>query len=119
MNNSGLTTPKKYLDFLQNNIGYQNERYTIEFAWAGRGNQGHIVNLDRNENGDLRIKDNQRGQGEKSEWTGDSEVLSYLNRMKYKRTSYGVTFEDPPQVLRIDNCGFNMKVVNKIMKAGV
>ena len=111
-------TPKKYLKFLQDTIGKNGERYTIEFGWKGRSRGGHIVNLDRNENGELRIKDNQRGQGERSEWIGDNQVLSYLSRMKYSTTLYGNKIPTVPKVLRIDNMGFDLNIVPKIMKAG-
>lgn len=110
------TTPKKYLEFLKKNIGSNGERYSIEFAWKGAKSSGHIVNLDRTEDGKLRIKDNQRGKGETSEYIGDAEVLKYLSRMKYQRTFYGTKYPDVPKVLRIDNMGFNLELASKIME---
>lgn len=108
-------TPKTYLAYLENIIE-KGKRYTLEFGWAGRGNSGHIVNLDRNDSGELRIKDNQRGKGERSEWIGEADVLSYLKRLKYSRTFYGTKVNTPPQVLRIDNMQFDIDVVEKIME---
>ena len=108
-------TPKKYLSFIKNTIE-QGARYTIEFSWKGRSRSGHIVNLDRNEAGELRIKDNQRGQGERNEWIGDEEVLSYLSRMKYTTTVYGTKFAIVPKILRIDNMEFDESVINEIME---
>lgn len=106
--NYDLKSAKKYLPYV-NSIVEQGKRYTIEFAWKGRGNSGHIVNLDRNEKGQLRIKDNQRSPFEKSEWVGDEEVLQYLSRMKYSQ--YTV-----PEILRIDNMYFDKQVVDQILE---
>lgn len=109
-------TPEDYLDFV-NEIVKPENRYTIQFAWKGREYSGHIVNIDRTPNGLLRIKDNQRGAGEKSEWIGDSAVLDYLSRVKYEDTSmFGGTTPCVPQLLRIDNMDFDFSVVNHIMK---
>lgn len=109
-------TPKKYLKFIAQTVK-QGERYSIEFAWGGRGNSGHIVNLDRDASGNLRIKDNQRGQKEKSEWVGDGEVLSYLSRLKYTRTIYGAKYPCVPQLLRLDTMDFDETFAAQIMKA--
>mgnify|MGYP002672645990 FL=1 len=109
-------TPEDYLDFV-NEVVKPGNRYTIQFAWKGRGHSGHIVNIDRAPNGLLRIKDNQRGPGEKSEWIGDFAVLDYLSRVKYEDTSlFGGTTPCVPQLLRIDNMDFDFSVVNHIMK---
>lgn len=109
-------TPEKYLDFLNETIR-DGERYTIQFAWKGRRYSGHIVNVDRNRKGLLRIKDNQRGVGEQSEWIGEYAVLEYLSRMKYEDKSIlgGIT-PCVPKLLRIDNMDFDYSIVNYIMK---
>ena len=109
------TTPKKYLGFVQNTVE-QGGRYSIEFAWKGRRRSGHIVNLDRTESGELRIKDNQRGNGERSEWVGDAEVLKYLGQMKYTATVYGNKFSCVPKILRIDNMKFDEDIAKGIME---
>lgn len=109
-------TPEDYLDFV-NEVVKPGNRYTIQFAWKGQGHSGHIVNIDRAPNGLLRIKDNQRGPGEKSEWIGDFAVLDYLSRVKYEDTSlFGGMTPCVPQLLRIDNMDFDFSVVNHIMK---
>lgn len=123
-------SPKKYLSFIQK-IVKQGERYSIEFGWSGRSRSGHIVNLDRTEEGLLRIKDNQRGQNEVSEWIGDAEVLKYLARMKYKSSNIdefikncerlGVEYSlekitPVPKLLRIDNMEFDFSVADEIME---
>ncbi len=109
------TTPKKALAFLNDTVK-QGERYTMQVSWKGRSRSGHIVNLDRNEEGKLRIKDNQRGKNETSEWIGDDAVLGYLQRLKYTGSISGYKYYDGPMLTRIDNMAFNEDVVNKIMK---
>lgn len=108
-------TPKKYLEFMHSTI-QPNERYIIGFTWKGKGNSGHIVNLDINENGELRIKDNQRGTKERSEWIGDKAVMKYLKQMKWSETLSGYKMPKVPKMLRIDNLQFEPDVVKKIMK---
>ena len=113
---SSLSTADEYLKFVRDKV-IQGNRYTIQFAWKGRGNCGHIVNLDRTEDGKLRIKDNQRGTGERSEWIGDDEVLEYLSKMKYyDHTLLGNTYSCVPKLLRIDNMDFKLDVVDYIME---
>lgn len=102
-------TPKKYLEFMHSTI-QPNARYVIGFTWKGKGNSGHIVNLDINEYGELRIKDNQRGTKERSEWTGDKAVMKYLKHMKWSETA------KVPKMMRIDNLQFEPDVAKKIMK---
>jgi len=115
--NKEATNANKYFDFMNETVK-QGERYSFEFVWKGRGFSGHVVNLDRNEDGELRIKDNQRGKGELSEWVGDKEVRSYLSQMKYTYTLRGITrYDAMPKMLRIDNMEFNVEVANKIMEA--
>lgn len=109
-------TAEEYLDFVSEVVKPGN-RYTIQFAWKGRGHSGHIVNIDRAPNGLLRIKDNQRGLGEQSEWIGDFAVLDYLSRVKYEdKLPFGRSTPCVPQLLRIDNMDFDFSVVNNIMK---
>lgn len=107
---SKLKNPDEYFKFIQDTVVLGN-RYTIQFLWKNRKNSGHIVNLDRTEDGKLRIKDNQRGSGERSEWVGNREVLEYLSRMNY--------FDDTPKILRIDNMNFNPDVINYIVEENV
>ena len=106
--NYDLKSAKKYLPYIES-IVEQGKRYTLEFCWKGRGYGGHIVNLDRNEKGLLRIKDNQRSTMEKSEWIGSKEVLEYLSRMKYSSNTV-------PEILRIDNMYFNKAIVDQILE---
>lgn len=109
-------TAEEYLDFVSEVVKPRN-RYTIQFAWKGRGHSGHIVNIDRAPNGLLRIKDNQRGREEQSEWIGDFAVLDYLSRVKYEdKLPFGRSTPCVPQLLRVDNMDFDFSIVNHIMK---
>lgn len=109
-------TAEEYLDFVSEVVKPRN-RYTIQFAWKGRGHSGHIVNIDRAPNGLLRIKDNQRGREEQSEWIGDFAVLDYLSRVKYEdKLPFGSSTPCVPQLLRVDNMDFDFSIVNHIMK---
>lgn len=110
-----LRSSEEYLPFINDTIN-KGERYSIEFGWSGRGNSGHIVNIDRNKDGKLRIHDNQRGEGEKAEWVGDDEVLEYLKKMKYETIYRGKTYPTVPKLLRIDNMEFDYKMASKIME---
>lgn len=110
-----ITTPKGYFRFISELV-QPGQRYSIQFAWRGRGNSGHIVNLDRTEEGLLRIKDNQRGEGETSEWIGDRAVLSYLSQMKYITTLHGMKFPIVPKLLRLDTLEFDFDFASKVME---
>ena len=111
-----LTAAKQYLGFVDSTVK-RGERYTIQFLWNGRSRSGHIVNLDRTESGELRIKDNQRGAGEISEYIGDEAALRYLSRMKYQTSVYGTKISCAPKLLRIDNMVFDESVINELMEA--
>lgn len=111
-------SPKKYLDYMKKTIK-PNERYILGFSWKGKGNSGHIVNLDLNPNGELRIKDNQRGKRERSEYVGDKAVLGYLKQMKWSESFSGYKMPKVPKMLRIDNLQFEPDVAKKIMKGRV
>lgn len=115
ISDDSLQTPEKYLDFI-NKVIEPGNRYTIQFTWKGFFNGGHIVNIDRMSNGALRIKDNQRGSGEKSVWVGECEVLEYLSRMKYSYIDTNGRQSCVPRILRIDNMDFDYSIVNQIMK---
>jgi hypothetical protein len=104
------TTAKKFLSFLENNIKSK-QRYTLEFAWKGRRIYGHIVSLDRDASGKLRIYDPQSGVT----YTGSS-VAKYLGQIKYTRTVHGHKMPARPKVLRVDDKLFNMDIVNEILE---
>lgn len=109
-------TPEAYYDFIDS-VVKPRQRYTIQYFHKGWGHSGHIVNIDRTSDGQLRIKDNQRGISERSEWKGSNSVIEYLHKMKYEEFSLiGEPNPCVPQLLRIDNMDFDYSVVNNIMK---
>ena len=113
--NNSLKNADDYLKFVNSKV-QPGHRYTIQFLWKGRNKGGHIVNLDRTPDGLLRIKDNQRGLGERSDWVGDEEVKEYLSSMKYeKKCIFGPNIPCVPKILQIDNMDFDYSVVNQIM----
>jgi hypothetical protein len=83
------------------------ERYTFEFPWSGR-RSGHIVSLDKNSKGVLRLYDPQSGKI----LHGD-QIDTYLKR-GIKFQTYGV-----PQckLMRVDNMRIDSKMANAIMEA--
>ena len=114
---SDANTPARYVRFLNQAIGRDGERYTIQFAWKGKNSGGHIVNLDRTGSGELRLKDNQRGPHEKSEWIGDREIKGYLAEVKFEMIRNKRKMNVGPLLLRVDNMEFDESVVNEIMAA--
>jgi len=103
-------TAKKLLKFVDG-VVKQNERYTIEFAWKGKAMMGHIISLDRNDNGELRLYDPQTGKT----FIGIN-VLRYFNRLKLQITRSGFKIPIPAKLLRIDDKVFNLNVVNQVME---
>lgn len=106
-------TSKKFFDFMDSIIESE-KRYTIEFVWKGRGNSGHIISLDRDENKKLRFYDPQIGKT-----YGEEEIKLYLKKIKYETTLYGNKLPCGPKILRIDDKSFNEAVVNQILKGSV
>lgn len=93
----------KFFDSLENVVGHNGERYTLSIRWKSSG--AHIINMDRDENGVLRLIDNQRGKHEKHIWTGEAEIKKYFE-------SVGSII----QVYRVDDCIPNPKFFNMIVK---
>lgn len=53
----------------------------MEFGWKSRYNSGHIVCLERNESGELRIFNPQSGDS----YIGNAKVRVYLGRIRLNR----------------------------------
>lgn len=96
-----------FSDFLQEKVE-ANGRYTMEFQWKN-AKCGHIINIDRDENGLLRFYDAQTGK----KYTKDWAIDDLLGKMKYT-DKFGRP--DPPHLLRVDNLAFRENVVNDILK---
>lgn len=88
----------------------ENERYTFEFAWKGRGTAGHIVNIYKSEDGELVIYDPQISYISKGE-----EVAEYLKHLKFKKTVQGFTYKIPPQITRVDNMDIRARIAEEVL----
>lgn len=108
---NNIKNAKQCYDFLETTIE-EDKRYTIEFAWKGRGNGGHIVCIDKDEDGKLRLYDPQIGRT----YT-PNEIKKYLRNIKYAITIYGQKLPFPPKLLRIDDKQFDLDMVNAILEA--
>ena len=98
---SGLDIKSKTLTQLNkelNELTKEAGRYHIDFMWKD-GNGGHIITVDRLENGSIRIYDPQIGR------LGDWKVISKDISLKY-----GVN------VLRVDNLLVNTDIIDRIVR---
>lgn len=112
---------KTYKSYL-NKVIEKGRRYTIEFDLKGRGvRNGHIICIDRTESGTLRMYDPQNGkqyidrdiaEGNRTR----NSFNSYLGMMTFKSSTYGLKYNNPPRILRIDNMRFNEQICKNIMK---
>lgn len=106
-------THPKYIDVsasrtnrVRNNIEdvvKQGERYTVEFGWKGSSYSGHIISVERNSSGNVRLYDPQSGR----QYTGN-DVDLYLKRVRPSTV----------QMLRVDNQEFNMSMVEPVLIGG-
>lgn len=108
--NQNANTPKRLKAFLETTIE-KGARYTMQFHWKGKGAGAHIVSVDRQADGTLRLYDPQSGRV----YTGGM-VNRLLNEIKFSTSHYGMKFSLPPKILRVDNMKFNSYYVDKIMK---
>lgn len=109
--NSNVTTAKKCREWLESEME-PGARYTFGHSWKGRGRSGHIISADKDADGSVRLFDPQSGKTMKG-----SEVDSYLNRVKYTATVYGMKVSCSPRLLRIDNMAINPEYADHIMEA--
>ena len=105
-------TPKQAKKYLEDNLK-PGERYTLGHSWKGRSRSGHIITAFKDTDGGVTLYDPQSGK----KMTG-SEVDSYLNRIKYKTSVYGMKFNMGFRVLRVDDKQFNTEMVDKILVKG-
>ena len=104
------TTVKKFAEFVEKTVE-KDKRYTLQFSWKGRRRSGHIISMDRTEDGVLRLYDPQIGKT----YIGENAVR-YFKQFKYTMTLGGVKVSTPPKILRVDDKLFNLDVVNYIME---
>lgn len=99
-------TPSSYGDYLEERVK-AGGRYTLEFSWKN-AQGGHIISVDRDDGGSLRLYDPQTGK----QYVKDFEKRELLARMSYT-SRYGRA--DPPHLLRVDNLSFREDVVQDIV----
>jgi hypothetical protein len=104
----GANEPASFITYLETTVGRQQERYTLEFSYSTekRKRAGHIINVDRDDRGQLRLYDPQSGK----EFIGNEQVVQYTTRMELEDIKH------LPQILRIDNMAPNPDIVNFILK---
>lgn len=95
-------TPELFKGFLEKSV-VSGGRYTLEFRYAD-SEQGHIVSLDRDELGRLRIYDPQNGKV----YSGN-DIDIYLQWLYYGE-------DDIPLILRVDDKLVNEFVASEIME---
>lgn len=105
------TTAKQCRKWLSDNVE-PGARYTFSHGWKGRGNTGHIISVDKDGGGNLRLYDPQSGKT----MTG-KDVDTYLGRVRYTRTVGGTKYKTAPNLLRVDNLQFNPTYINNILEA--
>lgn len=103
--NAGKDSPTnaEMIKAIDDAVGHNGERYAISLV-NNSGKSAHIINIDRDENGFLRIVDNQRGPLEKNTWVGNFDVENYLQN--FKTINY---------LVRQDDCVPNPEYFNKIL----
>lgn len=107
------TTAKQCRKWLNEKV-QPGARYTFSHGWKGRGSSGHIISVDKDSDGHLRLYDPQSGKT----MTG-KDVDTYLSRVRYTRTLYGTKYKTAPNLLRVDNLQFNPTYINNILEASV
>ena len=110
INNDTIRTAKQAQKYLEDTVK-PGERYHWHFEWRGR-RSAHIVSLDRNDKGELRVYDPQNGKiREKPE-----EIYEYLKLHRYSRQRYGVTIGRGVTMIRVDNVPINENIFKCIAK---
>ncbi|MBO5788582.1 MAG: hypothetical protein J6R42_01415, partial [Clostridia bacterium] len=100
---------KSYRAFLEDSVKY-GERYTLQFNWRNASG-GHIISIDRDSRGGLRLYDPQTGKIYDKDWSLDD----LMGRMSYTDRSGR---SDPPKLLRVDNLAFREDVTKDILEEG-
>lgn len=112
-------TGKSYIAWLEKTI-QSGQRYTLQVFWKQGG--GHIVSIGRNAAGELELYDPQTAwkytkttvtNTRAGKTAKDDGLAWWFGRVRWRSAGewYG------PELLRVDDKEFNLKVVNEIMKA--
>ena len=100
-------TAKRFEEKLKKDLS-EDGRYHLGFSWRGM-RAGHIVTLEK-DGPDLVIYDPQVNRLYRGE-----QVSKYLDRIAYKRTFYGETLYQWPEVIRVDDKIFDYNVASAVM----
>jgi hypothetical protein len=104
-------TPQRLFKFIEETVKKE-ERYTIEFSWKGKIKEGHILSLDRDNSGKLRLYDPQSGKST----TNEKNIIGYFSKFKLTQSVYGRKYSNPAKLIRIDDKLFNTVIINNIME---
>ena len=104
------TTPEMFRTDLEGTVK-PGQRYTMQFSWKGRARSGHIICVDRDDRGKLRLYDPQNG-----ETTTGSGIDDYLNEIKYIRKRGDKRQLCGPSLLRVDNMEMNPMIAGAVFK---
>ena len=102
----------QFYEFLDKTIE-ENCRYTLEFYYNGRKKTGHIVSIDKDEDGVLRLYDPQSGVT-----LSGKEIGIAIGRMNLAENPASKNNNGRPQILRVDNQLFNQEIVDDILERG-
>lgn len=83
----------------------EGQRYTVEFAWKGHSNSGHIIHCLKRGN-DIEFFDPQCNEVAAK---GEKEVKAYLKHCR---------IDNDLQLLRVDNVEPNVKLLDKVLTKG-
>lgn len=141
---TSATTPQKLKSFLDETVK-PGERYTFQFRWKGNAVEGHIISLDRDEHGVLRLYDPQSGEkfldvdkvikeytpeeierrkkifGARSKRGKKTQEIQnamdeYLEQIRYTSKIGGIKLYDGPMLIRVDSLEFNRDIVDKVLE---
>ena len=106
-----IPTHGRFMQWLESDgVVEEGARYTIEFWWKGRNAGGHIISLERTEQG-LRMYDPQSGET----YTGNA-IRNYLRNVKYQSTIAGTTIADAPMLLKVSDYDFDTSICDQILR---
>jgi hypothetical protein len=114
MSDKNANTHLRLYKWLDNSVE-PGGRYTFSYWWrSGTTYGGHIISLDRNDTGELRLFDPQTNKT----MTADG-IKKYFkdHNVIYTRQYKGNQYSYQPEILRVDNKMFNMDMAGKILEA--
>ena len=85
-------------------------RYHLGFDWKGRKSAGHIVTITKDANNVLTIYDPQSNES----FSGKA-VSKYLKDIKYRESSYRYSWNNIPELLRVDDKIIDPDIAKNIM----